>query len=239
MTHRAASARRRDPASSGVSSAAGAVIAMVRRWRGRGRSAARCGAGAQQPPPGAVRVVGQAAAAAHPGVGQHELARRGGLVVAGQLGGDAADLLVPGHREERRRAPVGLHPDQVQAGLGVGQVGGQGRGGGAAGVHVRVDVRRDPPGRLQHRVQVEPHLGTGTTGPAGTRSAPPRRRPAAAPGRPRPQHRPPGRVQADALGAEPGHQPDQAVLRRPAWRGCRARRARAARRRPRRRTCRR
>ena len=76
-------------------------------------------------------------------------------MVAGQGGGDAADLLVPGHRQERRGAAVALHPDQEHIRLRMGQFGDPVRVDGAAGVHVRVDQRRQLDRGLQHRIQAE------------------------------------------------------------------------------------
>ena len=70
-----------------------------------------------------VRVVEQTSASADAGVWQDKFYSPRGLVVTGQLGGDPANLFVAGHRQERRRATVGLHPDHVQIGFRVGQFG--------------------------------------------------------------------------------------------------------------------
>ena len=48
--------------------------------------------------------------------------RAGGLEVAVQRRDHRADLLVTGHGEERRRAAVGLHADQEEALLGLGEL---------------------------------------------------------------------------------------------------------------------
>ena len=102
--------------------------ASQRRCRRRGppsadrldRAAAPAGRGLSLMP----GVVEEAPAAADAGLGQGELDAVGGLVVAGERRGDGADLLVAGHGQERRGAAVGLHPDQVEAALGVGQLAG-------------------------------------------------------------------------------------------------------------------
>ena len=80
-------------------------------------------------------------------------------MVPGERRGDGADLLVAGHGQERRGPAVALHPDQEHPRLGLGQLGGAVRVDRAAGVHVRVDQRGQRARGLQHRVQVEAHLG--------------------------------------------------------------------------------
>ena len=102
--------------------------------------------------------VGQAGSAAHPGVRQLQLDPGRCFMVPGEFGDDAADLLVAGQRQERRRPAVGLHPHQIEPWLGMGQLGDSVRRDGAAGVHVRVDLWGQPHRRLQDRVQLEPQL---------------------------------------------------------------------------------
>ena len=80
---------------------------------------------------------------AHPGRGQHQLDVRGRCGVAGEPRGHRADLLVAGGEQEGRRAPVRLHADDEEALLGVGELAEAVRLDGAAGVHVRVDERRE------------------------------------------------------------------------------------------------
>jgi hypothetical protein len=82
----------------------------------------------------------------------------GSLEVSGQGGGDGADLLVPGGDEERRRAAVGLHPDDEEPGLGVREGTVPVRGNCSARVVSRIDQWRERRGRLQSRVEVQAEL---------------------------------------------------------------------------------
>ena len=78
---------------------------------------------AQQLPPIAVPVESNRPAPPHtPVSGSASSTRRRGFVVAGELGDDGADLLVPGHRQERRRTPVGLRTDEVEVRLRLREV---------------------------------------------------------------------------------------------------------------------
>ena len=54
--------------------------------------------------------------------GSTKLDRAGGLPVAVEGGDDRADLLVAGAQQERRRAAVALHADDVDARVGVGEL---------------------------------------------------------------------------------------------------------------------
>lgn len=101
--------------------------------------------------PSGLAAAGTAAGLAVAGVGKGEFDAGGGVVVAGEGGGDAADLFVAGHREESRGAAVGLHPDEVDAGFGVGEFAGAVRHDRAAGVHVGVDLAGEPDRRLLRR----------------------------------------------------------------------------------------
>src|SRR5689334_11969117 len=56
--------------------------------------------------------------AADPRLGEHKLDAFRGFPVTGDVGHDGADLLVSGHHEERRRAAVGFHAREVEAGFG-------------------------------------------------------------------------------------------------------------------------
>ena len=80
-------------------------------------------------------------------------------MVPGQVRGDAAYLLIPGQRQERRGAPVGLHPRQEEPVLGVGELGRTVRIDGSARVLVGVDERGQLHRRLEGGVQTQTHLG--------------------------------------------------------------------------------
>src|SRR5690606_13941739 len=99
--------------------------------------------------------VEQARAAADSGLREREVHAVGGGEVSGDRGGDGADLLVPGHGQERGGAAVGLHAHQVDALFGVGELAVAVRGDGAAGVLVRVDQRGQGGRGLQTLVQVQ------------------------------------------------------------------------------------
>src|SRR5829696_1945011 len=92
------------------------------------------------------------------GLGKDQLHAGGRLEVARDGGDDAASLLEPGQREERRRAAVRLHSGKVETLLGLGQLGDAVRVDGAARVHVRVDERCELGGGRQHGVEVETDL---------------------------------------------------------------------------------
>jgi hypothetical protein len=63
-------------------------------------------------------------------------------------------------------APVALHADHVQAGLGGGEFSGAVRRDGSAGVDIGVDQRGELARRLQDGIQVETDLGQqGQVGP--------------------------------------------------------------------------
>ena len=92
-------------------------------------------------------------------------------------GGDGADLLVAGQREERRGAAVALHPDQVHARLGLGQLARR-----RAGRRCRTSARSGRSAAPARAGPAAPGRGragprTGRTGRAGTRSARRPRRP--------------------------------------------------------------
>ena len=104
--------------------------------------------------------------AAHARLRQLQLHPARGLLVAGEVGGDRADLLVAGGQKEGRRTAVALHANQEQARLGLGELGGAVRAHGPARVLVGVDQRRQRPRALQRRVEVEAQLGQeGEIGP--------------------------------------------------------------------------
>ena len=131
--------------------------AAVRRCT---HGAVAAGAGPQQPPSrGLSRLVEESRAAADAGLGEGELDAGGGLVVTGEGGGDGADLLVAGQGQERRGAAVGLHPDDVDALLVVGELGGAVRVDGAAGVDVGVDERGQRDRGLEAVVEAQSQLG--------------------------------------------------------------------------------
>src|SRR5699024_8781112 len=78
----------------------------------------RCRRTARPRAGGLVRGVEQSHPTAHAGVREDQVDQLGALAVAGDRGDDAADLFEPGQSEERRRAPVGLRPDDVEPRLG-------------------------------------------------------------------------------------------------------------------------
>ncbi len=123
----------------------------------------RVAGAAQQPSAAAVLcgggVVEEARPAADPGLRQGQLDPLGGLLVARDRCGDGADLLVAGHRQERRGAAVGLHADEVDVLLRVGQLVDAVRVDGAAGVLVGVDERGQSGGCLEALVEAEAELG--------------------------------------------------------------------------------
>ena len=143
-------------------------------------------AAAQQPPSDPASSVwsNRPAAAADPGLGQHQLDPGGGLVVPGQRRGDRADLLVAGHREERRRPAVALHPDQVTRPARAGPARRR-----RAGRPCRRSARSGRSAGPARAGPAEPGPGPGapptaTTGPGGTRSPRRPRRPGRAAARP-------------------------------------------------------
>ena len=144
--------------------------AALRTYRGRCRSS--------HPTPALVRVVEQARTPPQtPVSGSCSSTRSAASLVAGQGGGDGADLLVPGGQQERRRPPVGLHPDQVEALSGWAssrrRAAARCRRSGSSG-RSAAPARRVPPGRGPGPAAPR----AACPGPGGTRS---RRRP-----RPRP-----------------------------------------------------
>ncbi len=155
-----------------------ARCAGPRHRRRRSRTARRCrlrrraGAAARHPCRG-VRARSPAAA-----------------MIPGQFGGDGAHLLVAGHGQERRSPSVGLHADEVEVLLRLGEHSGAVRHHRSAGVQVRVDVRGESSGRLQDGVEVETDLGQEREirAEAGQHDRP--GQPAAGPGRPRQRARP-------------------------------------------------
>src|SRR5699024_6423804 len=58
---------------------------------------------------------------ANPGLRQYQVDIVGGLLVAGQGGGDGADLLVAGGHQKRRGSAVAFHANNIEPGFGVGQ----------------------------------------------------------------------------------------------------------------------
>ena len=66
--------------------------------------------------------------------------------VAGDVGNDRAHLLVARHHQERRRATVGLHAGEVEAGLGLRQFARAMRPHRAAAVQIGIDQRRQDGG---------------------------------------------------------------------------------------------
>ena len=97
-------------------------------------------------------------AAADARLGQHQFDAPRGLPVAGERGDDGADLLVAGAQQERRRAAVALHADDIDTGIGVGELVDPVRRHRAARVQVGIDQRRQRAGRLDAIVEVEPQL---------------------------------------------------------------------------------
>ena len=103
------------------------------------------------------------------GFRQHQFDAPGGLVIAGDFGGDGADLFIAGQHQEGRCAAVGLHAGEVEAGLVLCQFARAVRPHGAAAVLVRIDQRRQRhrafdrgiklDAKLAHEVQVRPETG--------------------------------------------------------------------------------
>src|SRR5699024_2552898 len=58
---------------------------------------------------------------ANPGLRQYQVDIVGGLLVAGQGGGDGADLLIAGGHQKRRGSAVAFHANNIEPGFGVGQ----------------------------------------------------------------------------------------------------------------------
>ena len=81
-----------------------------------------------------------------------------GLPVAGQRRDDRADLLVAGAQQEGRRAPVALHADNVDAGVGVRELVDAVRRHRPARVQVGVDQRRQRARRLDAIVELQAQL---------------------------------------------------------------------------------
>ena len=179
---------------------------------------------------------GRGRAVADAGLGQHELDAPRALPVAGERGDDRADLLVAGAQQERRRAAVALHADHVDARVGVAELVDAVRRHRAARVQVRVDERSERARRLDAVVEVEPQLAEQRRGRGGSpsRRSPRRRRSRRSPSR---ERRPGRRRSRTARVWKPPTQLDRAVRRPARGPSRRARRARAAGRRRRRRTC--
>ena len=78
---------------------------------------------------------------AHAGLGQHQLDTLRRLVISCDLGDDRADLLVAGHRQERRRAAIGFHAGEVEAWLRLRQLARTVRAHGAAAMQVGIYER--------------------------------------------------------------------------------------------------
>src|SRR5699024_12173592 len=58
---------------------------------------------------------------ANPGLRQYQVDIVGGVLVAGQGGGDGADLLIAGGHQKHRGSAVAFHPNDIELGLGEGQ----------------------------------------------------------------------------------------------------------------------
>ena len=96
--------------------------------------------------------------AANAGLRKHQLDLARGLMIAGDLGDDGANLLVAGHHQEGRRAAIGLRADDHEAGFGLRELGNAMRRNGAAGMEVGIDQRRQLRRRLDGRVELDAKL---------------------------------------------------------------------------------
>ena len=181
--------------------------------------------------------VEQAAAAADAGLGQDQLDPLGRLLVTGDrrghASGPARSRSAPGTSALGRSSSS--RPGDLR--LGLRELGGAVRVDGAAGVHVRVDQRRQ-----RARAPAAPGPGRGgppraTTGPAGTRSPRRPRRPRPAGARRPPPARAPVRLAVRPRRCGSRSPPDVPGADRGRAPAARARRARAAGRRRRRRRC--
>src|SRR4029077_18156743 len=97
------------------------------------------------------RVVEGTGPVADAGLRQHQVDTVRSLEVTVEGGDYRPHLLEAGHREEGRRAAVGLHPDQVEVLLGLGELPEAMRLDVAARVVVRVDLLGEEVRRGQRR----------------------------------------------------------------------------------------
>src|SRR5699024_9014698 len=95
---------------------------------------------------------------AEPCPGEHEIDPVGASLTAGQSDDDRTDLLRTGGTEERGRATIRFHTDDVEVLLRMGQQTGSMRWNGPAAVVFRVDERTELRGRFHHRVEIESNL---------------------------------------------------------------------------------
>ena len=101
---------------------------------------------------------------------------------------DRAHLLVAGQHQEGRRAAVGLHAGEVEAGLGLGQLARAVRAHRAAAVQVGIDQRRQRGRAFERRDRATAAARAGSRSRGGSRSRRPARRPRRS-GRSRPSRR--------------------------------------------------
>ena len=92
------------------------------------------------------------------GFRQHEPHVVGRRHVAGDRGGDGADLFIAGQQQEGRRAAIALDADRVEAGLGMRQLAMTMRRHRAAGMQIRIDQRAERLGALEPRIEIETQL---------------------------------------------------------------------------------
>ena len=95
---------------------------------------------------------------ANAGFRKHEPHVVSGRHVAGDRGGDGADLLVAGEQQEGRRAAIALDADRVEARLRMRQLAMSVRRHRAAGMHVRIDQGAESLGAFKPRIEIETQL---------------------------------------------------------------------------------
>ena len=130
-----------------------AALASASCWQ---QASASAGAGPPQQPALSLEAVSGTAANAR--LRQHQLDPLGRFLVAGDVGNDRAHLLIAGHHQERRRAAVGLHAGEVEAGLGLRQLARAMRTHRAAAVQIGIDQRRQDGRAFERRVERDAQL---------------------------------------------------------------------------------
>ena len=143
-----------------------------RPWRRRPavqQASTSAGAGPPQQPVVSTGRCGNGTAA-NAGFRQHQLDPLGRFLVAGDVGHDRAHLLVAGHHQKRRRAAIGLHAGEVEAGLGLRQLARAMRTHRAAAVQIGIDQRRQDRADIRAPDQARCAARARRTDPAGSRS---------------------------------------------------------------------